>query len=264
MERKQFTFYESFATAVQRIRKPADRCAAYDAIVSYALTGVMPDLDNLPDSVCIIFDLIKPNLDASMRKAQGGKGKSKKEVPAKTAASDTEDAAKMDERSDEDAGKMDERSDEDTANKKEKEKEGEKEVEEEKEEEKESSLSPSPSSRDTEPKILTPKMREWMIETMLAEHGEDLRNATRDWTAYKIERREGYRPTGFKTLLGQIERHAAEHGDEAMIDIIRQSMGSGYKGIMFDRLKGKPKAQRDSTDLDAKYRMMRDWANGQG
>ena len=121
----------------------------------------------------------------------------------------------------------------------------------------------SPHS-DSESKILTPKMREWMIETMLAEHGEDLRNATRDWTAYKIERREGYRPTGFKTLLGQIERHAAEHGDEAMIDIIRQSMGSGYKGILFDRLKGRPKAQHKGTDLDAKYRMMQEWANGQG
>ena len=31
MKRSQFTFYESFATALKRIRKRSDRCAAYDA-----------------------------------------------------------------------------------------------------------------------------------------------------------------------------------------------------------------------------------------
>lgn len=107
MEREQFTFYASFAKAIQRIRKAADRAAAYDAIVNYALYEQQPDLDKLPDSVCIVFDLIRPNLDTSRRKAQGGK-----------ATRQTEDAAKMRERQ---TG--------DTGNKYKKEKEGEKEKE---------------------------------------------------------------------------------------------------------------------------------------
>lgn len=73
MKRKQFTFYESFASALKRIRKKADRADAYDAIVDYALYGIEPDMDKLPDSAAIAFELIRPNLDASKRKAEGGK-----------------------------------------------------------------------------------------------------------------------------------------------------------------------------------------------
>ena len=79
MERKQFTFYASFYQAVSRIKNKAARCDAYDAICAYALTGNPPDLDKLPDAAAIAFDLIKPNLDASKRKADAGKsgGKAK-------------------------------------------------------------------------------------------------------------------------------------------------------------------------------------------
>ena len=72
MNRKQFTFYDSFATALRRIRKKSDRCAAYDAIVDYALYGAEPDMETLPNAAAIAFELIRPNLDASRRKAAGG------------------------------------------------------------------------------------------------------------------------------------------------------------------------------------------------
>ena len=72
-KRSQFTFYDSFYRAVLRIRKAADRAMAYDAICAYALTGELPDMDKLPDSVAIAFEMIKPNLDASRRKAESGK-----------------------------------------------------------------------------------------------------------------------------------------------------------------------------------------------
>lgn len=71
--RKQFTFYESFFSALRRIRKDADRAKAYDAICSYALTGEMPDLEALPDAAAIAFDLIRPTLDSSAKKAESGK-----------------------------------------------------------------------------------------------------------------------------------------------------------------------------------------------
>lgn len=78
MERSQFTFYESFARAVRRIKRPADRAKAYDAIVDYALYGKEPDMDALPDAVAIVLDLIRPTLDSSRRKAESGKAGGKK------------------------------------------------------------------------------------------------------------------------------------------------------------------------------------------
>ena len=59
--------------ALKRLRDPAERCAAYDAIVDYALRGAAPDLDALPDAVAIAFELIRPNLDSSRRKAEAGR-----------------------------------------------------------------------------------------------------------------------------------------------------------------------------------------------
>lgn len=65
----------------------------------------------------------------------------------------------------------------------------------------------------------------------------ELEAAVTDWLAYKQERREAYKPTGLKSLLTQIKKAAAEYGDAAVIEIIRQSMSVNYMGIVFDRLK---------------------------
>lgn len=128
MERTQFTFYESFYRAISRIKDNSDRAATYDAICAYALYGTMPDLDSLPDASAIAFELIKPNLDASRKKAAGGK----KGSPQK-------DDGKIPERCEEDNAKSKRTSTKDIGNKKEiegekenkKEIEGEKEVEDE-------------------------------------------------------------------------------------------------------------------------------------
>ena len=98
MSRKQFTFYESFAKAIVRIRNKKDRCDAYDALVLFALNDVEPDLDKMPDAVAMFFDLVRPTLESSKRKAENGKkgGESSKqtdntdEANAKQTASKTE------------------------------------------------------------------------------------------------------------------------------------------------------------------------------
>jgi hypothetical protein len=72
VERNQFTFYSSFWKAVARIKNKSARCDAYDAICRYAITGEEPDVDSLPDSAAIVFEMIKPNLVASRRKAENG------------------------------------------------------------------------------------------------------------------------------------------------------------------------------------------------
>ncbi len=72
MARKQFTFYESYAAAISRIRSKSVRCAAYDAIVNYAIHGIAPDVDELPDAAAIAFDLIRPTLDTAAKRSLGG------------------------------------------------------------------------------------------------------------------------------------------------------------------------------------------------
>lgn len=69
MERGQFTFYRSFFVAISRIRKKSARADIYDAVCRYALDGILPDMDKLEDGPAIVFDLIRPVLDAGIRKA---------------------------------------------------------------------------------------------------------------------------------------------------------------------------------------------------
>lgn len=95
MERTQFTFYDSFFKAISRIKKKADRADAYDAICAYALYGEEPDLETMSDSAAIAFELSKPNLDASRRKAQNGsKGGSSRQTESKSEANDKQTESK--------------------------------------------------------------------------------------------------------------------------------------------------------------------------
>lgn len=84
MNRTQYTFYESFYKAAKRIKDPTARAEVYDAICEYALYGNEPDIDVLSEMAAIAFELIKPNLDASRKKAESGKlGGRKKQTEAK-------------------------------------------------------------------------------------------------------------------------------------------------------------------------------------
>jgi len=92
MNRKQFTFYRSFYNGIRRIRNKANRCDAYDAVVAYALDGVVPDMDKLSDAAALAFELIFPTLESARRQAEGG---------AKSTASSDEADGKVDESMDE-------------------------------------------------------------------------------------------------------------------------------------------------------------------
>lgn len=148
-ERGQFTFYKSFFDAIMRIKKKTDREDVFEAVCIYALTGEEPDLDALPDAAAVAFLLIKPNLDASRRKAANGKrgGNAKqgdavskeeanvKQSESKPQANDKQTPSKPEARADAKQGE--------TASEKENEIEVEKEKENEKELENECSLKES-------------------------------------------------------------------------------------------------------------------------
>ena len=86
--RGQFTFYRSFWEAVQSLPKK-DKLPVLEAIISYALDGVTPS--GLSQSQSAFFLLVKPNLDASRKKAANGKqGGSKPKANCKQTASKKE------------------------------------------------------------------------------------------------------------------------------------------------------------------------------
>lgn len=60
--------------------------------------------------------------------------------------------------------------------------------------------------------------------------------ALKDWVMYKREKRQGYMVSGFRALLTQAEKMIAKYGDQAVADIIVQSMSNGYQGIVWENL----------------------------
>ena len=224
MEREQFTFYVSFARAGRRIKKVAERCAFYDAVIDYALDGKLPDLDSVPESVGMAMELVLPVLTSSRNKAANRINKTKQTGTNENKPEQTKNKSLG----------------EQTANEKEKEKEGER--EEEREKENECSISPpTPSSPAPAAK---PKTATGLAEEIIAGWSEPLQQAFRDWLAYKREKKQTYKEVGLRALLNQVRKNADESGDAAVIEAIHNSMASGYQGIIFDRLKAAP-AQRN-------------------
>lgn len=202
--RSQFTFYRSFFEAVFKIKNKAARAEAYDAICKYALFNDAPDVDKMSDAAAIAFMLIKPNLDASRRKAKSGKsGGSSKQTASKTEANSKQSGSKP---------KASDKQ-EQPASEKEKEKEREKEKENE-------CYPPNPFSQ------------------IIASYSfsEPLMAKTTAWLKYKSERRESYKEQGLKSLLTQIQKNAAKYGEQAVIDLMEQCMAANWAGIIWDRL----------------------------
>lgn len=127
MNRTQYTFYESFYKAAKRIKDPTARAEVYDAICEYALYGNEPDIDVLSEMAAIAFELIKPNLDASRKKAESGKlGGRKKQSESNPEANGSKTEAK---RKQNEASEQQEQSVSKKENKKEKERENKIEIE---------------------------------------------------------------------------------------------------------------------------------------
>lgn len=216
MERGQFTFYASYLSALSRIKKPAERAAAYDAIAKYALFGELPDMDKLPEIVALAFDLVKPTLDSSRKKAENGRKKGTRAEEANESKDETSESKPEAKKSKAEANESKEKQKKanhergETANEKEKEKEKEREKEEEIEGEREKenecssffSLShpslcpPCPSSL---PPVAESQQEQGRLIKMQTEGGE---KKTLESYAASIAsfRKLGYRWDGLRTL----------------------------------------------------------------
>lgn len=71
-----------------------------------------------------------------------------------------------------------------------------------------------------------------------------LKDSIETWLSYKKERRFTYKDSGLRTLIKTIKSKADEYGEQAVAEVINESISSGYQGIMWDwmrRYKPQPK-----------------------
>lgn len=64
-----------------------------------------------------------------------------------------------------------------------------------------------------------------------------LKDTLLKWFAYKNEKNQFYKETGLKSLLTQIKNNVDKFGEEAVNEVINNSMANNYTGIIFDNLK---------------------------
>lgn len=95
---------------------------------------------------------------------------------------------------------------------------------------------------------------------------EELQAKMAEWITYKVERKEGYKEQGMKSLLRQVENNALKYGDHAVCELIELCMANGWKGIIFDKLEkqsSRPAYQKQTKadELNDFYKMAHDWGN---
>lgn len=78
-------------------------------------------------------------------------------------------------------------------------------------------------------------------------YNQYLLDAVKDWLAYKKEKRQGYGERGLKSLLTQLKNRVSEYGEDAVIEVIQESMAANYQGITWDKLKNQNRQQKPSS-----------------
>ncbi len=83
------------------------------------------------------------------------------------------------------------------------------------------------------------KTQEQLIKKFLMEFNlsKNLFDVVNDWIEYKKEGGFIYKETGLKNLIRQMAECADKYGDKAVAAVIKESIASGYQGIVFDKLK---------------------------
>ena len=82
-----------------------------------------------------------------------------------------------------------------------------------------------------------PPPEKFDADALLSRLSPIMREKTKEWIAYKKERRSAYKPSGLKALVGQIEKNVHAFGEAAVIDLIDQSIANIYQGITWGKLR---------------------------
>ena len=236
----RFSFFRSYYEILQDIDDPE---AGYDfmmKILRYVFDGEDPECKGLYHA---IWRSIKPNLDSSVSHIQRGTkgGRPSKKPPAAQSETKQKAEQKLTETKTKANEKLSETKQKANGNLTESKTKPDKDKEEDKEKDKDMDGDSGKGSKgETAHPDPPPKEKEKITATdMINSSGLSPRLAetVTEWVRYKTEMRQGYKATGLKALITQIRNAAAAHGEDAVIDLIGQSMASRWQGIAFDRLR---------------------------
>ena len=210
-----FTFWKSFFESGNELPEEQE-AELYRAIVRYAFLEEEPTCSG---AVKASFNALKPNLDKAIKRSKTLKKNEATETKTKPKRNQTQTKTKP--KANQNETKND------------------------------SSPVYTGTDTDTDTGTLTITPPPPSVDEM--GYSPELSEAVKDWLSYKKERRENYKPTGLKTLLTQIKKHAEKYGNKAVIDLIHESMSSNYKGIVFDRLSKARAAPKKDAFPQRKY-----------
>lgn len=63
---------------------------------------------------------------------------------------------------------------------------------------------------------------------------DPVKEGLKEWLAYKQERKEPYKPIGFKKLITEVKNRTEKHGGFAVVGAMEKSMANNWKGIIWD------------------------------
>lgn len=231
-------FFESYFRAAENL-EDKDRLAFYDQLLRFYFDGEEGDVKGV---VAAVWEGVKPVVSKSRAKAENGKHGGRPKSKPKANRKQTESKPK--------------------ANRKQTESHMEKDMEKDMEiigdikspcaiEQK-----MNPRATGTNPRNVT------SMVTMIGERcfSDAVTDAVTSWVTYKVEKNQGYKPTGFKALLTEIENNVRTYGDVAVIDAIHKSMTANYTGIVWDWLRKTPTARSGTTKHDGLF----DFVTGKG
>lgn len=236
----RFSFFRSYYEILQDINNPEEGYDFVMKILRYVFDGADPEFKGLYHA---LWRSIKPNLDSSVSHIRRGAkgGRPSKKPPAAQSETKKKAEQKLAETKPKATEKLNETYEKATEKLSESKTKPDKDKEEDKDKERDMDMDGGKGSKGkTTHQDPPPKEKGKITATDMINHAglsPRLAETVTEWVRYKTEMRQGYKPTGLKALITQIRNAAVEHGEDAVINLIGQSMASRWQGIAFDRLR---------------------------
>lgn len=210
MDNNSFVFYRSFAEAIVKL-DPEECKACLIALCSYALDG---EENTSTPTAEMFLTLVKPQIDANeQRREAGRRGGKATQKQTEAGAKQTKANVKQTEANTKQT-KANVKQSEANAN---------------------ANVNANVNVKDNPP---TPFTVEEATSDALQTLGvvREVADKLSEWITSRREQGSPITETGLKSLVSIAKAKTAEHGAGKVVQLITESMASGYKGIVWDRL----------------------------
>lgn len=265
MERSTFKFFRSYRDSARAIASVSveDAYSFLMAVMDYALDGAVPDSAG---TTAAMFLLVKPTLDASIKKQESGaKGGSSRKQAETTEDFEESTHPEPESKPQANASKPQapvkqtvstQQAEPKYPESTQKQAETKTDFPASKPEPEVGSRMKDVGSKDvgcrSKEELLSPKE---CVSTQAHTHQEPMDSFSppvaaklRDWFNYKAQRREGYTPQGRQALLSQVAKYLEAYPEPAVCALIDECMAASWKTIVFERLDKKPAAYTPARD----------------